>query len=364
MAAGGLDGQEPQAAHRTRLTVQQTHRSRAAPGAGPAAVRAAVLGLGMHVPARVLTNADLERMVHTTDEWIVARTGIRARRIVEDGQASSDLAVPAAQAALADAGVAAEDLDLIICATTTPDMLFPATACLVGDRLGARRAGAFDLLAACSSFVYGVISAAQAIEAGLARRVLVVGAEVLTRLVDWTDRTTCVLIGDGAGAAVLGPSRRGGGLLASVVGADGSAGDILQLPAPGSRIPASPEMIARGQHRARMDGQAVFRLAVRIVPEAIARVASAAGLRIEEIDWIVPHQANQRIIEAVARASNLPLARFISTIEHYGNTSSASIPISLCEARRDGRLRPGDRVVLVAFGGGFTWSACALTWGA
>lgn len=362
MAAGRLGGQEPPAAHRTRLTVQQLHRVRAAARAAPTAARAAVLGLGMHVPARALTNADLERMVDTTDEWIVARTGIRTRRIVDDGQASSDLAVPAAQAALADAGVAPEEIDLIVCATTTPDMLFPATACLIGDRLGARRAGAFDLLAACSSFVYGVISAAQAIEAGLARYVLVVGAEVLTRLVDWTDRATCVLIGDGAGAAVLGPSR-GGGLLASVVGADGSAGDILKLPAPGSRIPATREMIALGQHRARMDGQAVFRLAVRIVPEAIARVVAAAGLRMEEIDWIVPHQANQRIIEAVARASNLPLERFVSTIERYGNTSSASIPISLCEARLDGRLRPGDRVVLVAFGGGFTWSACALTWG-
>jgi 3-oxoacyl-[acyl-carrier-protein] synthase-3 len=322
-----------------------------------------VLGLGVHVPSHVLTNADLERMVDTSDEWIVARTGIRTRRIVAEGQAASDLGVPAAEAALADAGLAAADLDLIICATTTPDMLFPATACLIGDRIGARRAGAFDLLAACSSFVHGVISAAQAIEAGIARHVLVVGAEVLSKLVDWTDRTTCVLIGDGAGAVVIGPSQAGGGVLASVMGADGSAGDMLKLPAPGSRIPASAEMIARGLHRARMDGQAVFKLAVRTVPEAIARVVRGAGLRLDEIDWFVPHQANQRIIEAVARAAGLPLERFIVTIERYGNTSSASIPISLWEARRDGRLQDGNRLVLVAFGGGFTWSACALTWG-
>ncbi len=329
----------------------------------PAATRAAILGLGVHVPARILTNADIEKIVDTSDEWIVARTGIRERRIVEDDQASSDLAVPAAHAALRDAGVAAEDLDLIVCATTTPDMVFPATACLVQHQIGARRAGAFDLLAACSSFVHGVITAAQAIEAGLARYVLVVGAEVLTRLVDWTDRTTCVLIGDGAGAVVMGPSRNGGGLRASVVGADGSAADILKLPSPGSRIPPSPEAIAQGLHRARMDGHSVFKLAVRIVPEAITSVVGAAGMTLDDIAWFVPHQANQRIIEAVARGTGVPLERFVSTIEQYGNTSSASVPLSLWEARRDGRLKDGDHIVLVAFGGGFTWSACVLTWG-
>jgi 3-oxoacyl-[acyl-carrier-protein] synthase-3 len=282
---------------------------------------------------------------------------------VDPGQASSDLAVPAAVAALRDAGLAPGDLDLIICATTTPDMFFPATACLIQERIGARRAGAFDLLAACSSFVYGVISAAQVIESGMARYVLVVGAEVLTKLVDWTDRTTCVLIGDGAGAVVMGPSDNGGGLRASVVGADGSAADILKLPAPGSRHPITLEAIAAGLHRARMDGQAVFKLAVRIVPEAIRQVVAGAGMILDDIAWFVPHQANQRIIEAIARATNLPLDRFVSTIEHYGNTSSASIPLSLAAARADGRLKSGDHTVLVAFGGGFTWSACVLTWG-
>jgi 3-oxoacyl-[acyl-carrier-protein] synthase-3 len=325
--------------------------------------RAAVLGLGTFVPSRVLTNAELERMVETTDEWIVSRTGIRTRHMVAPDQASSDLAVPAAAAALRDAGLAAGDLDLIICTTTTPDMFFPATACLVQERIGARRAGAFDLLAACSSFVYGVITAAQVIESGMARYVLVVAAEVLTKLVDWTDRTTCVLIGDGAGAVVMGPSSNGGGVRASVVGADGSAADILKLPAPGSRNPMTPEVIAQGLHRARMDGQAVFKLAVRIVPDAIRQVVQTAGMTLDDIAWFVPHQANQRIIEAIARGTHVPLERFVSTIDRYGNTSSASIPLSLAEARRDGRLKHGDHVVLVAFGGGFTWSACALTWG-
>lgn len=322
-----------------------------------------MLGLGIHVPSRVLTNADLEKLVDTSDEWIVARTGIRTRRIVEPDQASSDLAVPAAEAALRDAGVAAEALDLIICGTTTPDMIFPATACLIQNRIGAKNAGAFDLLAACSSFVYGVISATQMIEAGLAGRVLVVGAEVLTKLVDWTDRATCVLIGDGAGAVVMGPSSNGAGVLSSVVGADGSAGEILKLPAGGSRIPMSAEAIAQNLHRARMDGQAVFKLAVRTVPEAMRQAARRAGLTLDDIDWVVPHQANQRILEALARAAGLPQERFISTLDRYGNTSSASIPISLWEARHDGRIKDGDRLLLVAFGGGFTWSACVLTWG-
>jgi 3-oxoacyl-[acyl-carrier-protein] synthase-3 len=316
----------------------------------------------MHVPSRVLTNFDLEKMLDTTDEWIVARTGIRTRRMVEPGQASSDLAVPAAEAALRDAGVAAEALDLIICATTTPDMVFPATACLIQDRIGASHAGAFDLLAACSSFVYGVISATQVIESGLARHVLVVGAEVLTKLVDWTDRTTCVLIGDGAGAVVMGPSSDGAGVLSSVVGADGSAGDLLKLPAGGSRIPMSAEAIAQQLHRARMDGQAVFKLAVRVVPEAMQQAVRRAGLTLDDIDWVVPHQANQRIIEAIARAAGVSQERFISTIDRYGNTSAASIPIALTEAIAARRLVAGDVVVLNAVGGGITAGAVVARW--
>jgi 3-oxoacyl-[acyl-carrier-protein] synthase III len=332
------------------------------PLAAPA-TRAAVLGLGVHIPERILTNADLEHIVDTTDDWIVSRTGIRSRRIVDDDQAASDLGVPAAEAALADAGLSAADLDLVLCATTTPDMIFPATACLIQDRIGARNAGAFDLLAACSSFVYGVISASQMIEVGLARHVLVVGTETLTRLVDWTDRTTCVLIGDGAGAVVMGPSSGEAGIRASVVGADGSAAEILQLPAGGSRLPITHDVIDRKLHRARMDGQAVFKLAVRVVPDAVRHVVRAAGLSLDDITAIIPHQANQRILDAMTRALDVPEARMISTIEQYGNTSSASIPLSLWEARRDGRIKDGAHLVLVGFGGGFTWSACVLTWG-
>lgn len=329
----------------------------------PTATRAAILGLGVYVPERILTNDDLTKLVDTTDEWIVQRTGIRTRHIAEPDQAASDLGVPASLAALREAGVEAADLDLIIGATTTPDMIFPAMACLIQDRIGAKRAGAFDLLAACSSFVYGVISAAEMIEAGVAKYVLVVGSEVLTKLVDWNDRTTSVLIGDGAGAAVMGPSTEGAGMLSSVVGADGSAGDLLKLPAGGSRIPVTADAIAAGLHRARMDGQAVFKLAVQVVPDAIRQVVRQAGLTMDDIKVIVPHQANQRILEAVAKAMNLPVERFVSTIETYGNTSAASVPISLWEAHRAGRIQDGDHVVLVAFGGGFTWAACALTWG-
>lgn len=326
-------------------------------------MRAAILGLGMHVPPRILTNADLEKIVETSDEWIVTRTGIRTRRIVDGDQAASDLAVPAAEAALRDAGISAADLDLIICGTTTPDMIFPATACIVQERIGATRAGAFDLLAACSSFVYGVVTAAQMIEAGLVRHVLVLGAEVLTRLADWSDRTTSVLIGDGAGAVVMGPSSGGGGVLSTVVGSDGSAADILKLPSGGSRIPMTEEAVAKGLHRARMDGQSVFKLAVRIVPDAIHEVVRKAGFSLDDISLVVPHQANQRITEAIARATGLPMERFVSTIEAYGNTSSASVPISLWEARSDGRIKDGDHLVLIGFGGGFTWAACVLTWG-
>ncbi len=325
--------------------------------------RAAVLGIGVHLPPRVLTNHDLERMVDTSDEWIVERTGIRTRRMADPELATSDLAVPAAQEALRDAGVSAEDLDLIICATTMPDYLLPATACLVQDRLGARRAGAFDLLAACSGFVYGMVLGSQMIAGGAARYVLVVGSEVLSKIVDWTDRTLCVLVGDGAGAVVLGPAGEGRGVQAVVVGADGGAGDVLKMPAGGTRMPASPETVANRLHYVRMDGRTLFKLAVRVVPEAIAEAARRAGWGLEEIDWVVPHQANRRIVEAVARALELPFDRFICNIDRYGNTSSASVPIALWEAVQDGRIREGDRVVLVAFGGGFTWAACALVWG-
>lgn len=326
-------------------------------------VRAAVQGLGVYVPPRVLTNDDLARMVDTTDEWITARTGIKRRHIAGPDQATSDLAFIAAQRAMDDAGMDAAELDLIVVGTATPDMFFPATACLLQDRLGAARAGAFDLLAACSSFVYGLITAGHLIHCGAIRTALVVGAETLTRLIDWEDRKTCVLIGDGAGAVVLGPSRSGAGIHAGRVGADGSAGDVLKVQAGGSRMPITAEVIERKLHRAYMDGQAVFKLAVRTVPGLIRQTLDQAGWTLEDVDRIVPHQANLRIIESMASQLDVPMEKFVVNIQEYGNTSAASVPLALSDAVQAGQIRDGDRIVLAAFGGGFTYAACAMTWG-
>lgn len=325
--------------------------------------RAAIQGLGVYIPPRILTNDDLARMVDTSDEWITTRTGIKRRHIAGPAQATSDLALIAAQRALADAGVAGEDLDLIIVGTATPDMVFPATACLLQPHLGAKQAGAFDLLAACSSFVYGLITVGQLISSGAIRTALVVGAETLSRLVDWKDRTTCVLIGDGAGAAVVARSSGGAGIQSGVVGADGAAGDVLKLPAGGSRIPMTTEAIERNLHRAYMDGQAVFKLAVRTIPGLIRDAVAKAGWTLGDVDLVVPHQANLRIIEAMADQLALPMEKFVVNIQEYGNTSAASVPIALYEAVQAGQIRDGDRIVLAAFGGGFTYAACTLVWG-
>jgi 3-oxoacyl-[acyl-carrier-protein] synthase-3 len=327
-------------------------------------VRAAVLGLSAYAPPTVLTNDDLARVVDTSDEWITTRTGIKRRHIAGPDQATSDLAIIAARQALDAARVRPEDLDLVLVGTATPDMIFPSTACVLQERLGAAQAGAFDLLAACSSFVYGLLSAGQMIACGAIRTALVVGAETLSRLIDWDDRRTCVLIGDGAGAAVLGPSDRGTGIYGGSIGSDGSAGDVLKIPAGGSRIPMTAEAIERKLHRAYMDGQAVFKLAVRTVPGLIRETIKQAGWALDEVDLIVPHQANLRIIEAMASQLDLPMEKFVVNIQDYGNTSAASVPLALFEAVQAGRIRDGDRIVLAAFGGGFTFAACALVWGA
>lgn len=326
-------------------------------------LRAAVRGMGVYVPERILTNDELARMMNTSDEWITARTGIKRRHLAAPDQTTADLASLAAERALAAAGMEAADLDLIIVGTATPDHFFPATACLVQDRLGAARAGAFDLLAACSSFVYSVISAAQMIAAGTIRAALVVGAETLSRLIDWEDRRTAVLIGDGAGAAVLTPATNGRGFYSGVVGADGSAGDVLKVAAGGSRIPISAGVIDRKLHRAYMDGQAVFKLAVRTVPGLVRETVQRAGWTLEQVDRVVPHQANRRIIDAMREQLGLPAEKFEVNIEEYGNTSAASVPLALFEAVEAGRIRPDDRIVLAAFGGGFTYAACTLIWG-
>lgn len=326
-------------------------------------IRAAVRGMGVYVPERILTNDELARMVDTSDEWITARTGIKRRHIAAPDQTTADLAVLAAERALAAAELDAGDLDLIVVGTATPDHYFPATACLVQDRLGARRAGAFDLLAACSSFVYSLISASQLIASGAIRHALVIGAETLSRLIDWGDRRTSVLIGDGAGAAVLAPARNGRGVHSGVVGADGSAGEVLKVAAGGSRLPMSVEAIERGLHRAHMDGQAVFKLAVRTIPGLVREAARRAGWTLDEVDRIIPHQANLRIIDALRDQLGLPAEKVEVNIAEYGNTSAASVPLALYEAVTAGRIRPDDRLVLAAFGGGFTYAACALVWG-
>lgn len=322
-----------------------------------------IVGLGRAVPERVLTNADLEGLVDTTDEWIVTRTGIRERRIARDEEATSDLAFDAAREALEAASVAPEELDLILVGTATPDMIFPATACILQDRLGARSAGAADISAACSSFVYALAVAHAQIAAGLARRVLVVGADTLSKIVNWQDRSTCVLFGDAAGAAVVVPAGGRSGLLSFRLGADGSGRDLIALRAGGSRRPASRQTVEQGLHFIEMNGREVFKFAVRAIPRAIEEACEAAGVRVEDIDLFIPHQANIRIIQAAAERLGQPMEKFFVNVDRYGNTSAASIPVALYEAVAGGRLGSGDLAVLVAFGGGLTWASCTLRWG-
>jgi len=321
-----------------------------------------ITGWGMAVPEAILTNADLEKMVETSDEWITSRTGIRERRIAAKNESTASLAARAGLRALESTSLAARQLDLIIVASASPEHLFPATACLVQDALGATRAGAFDLSAACSGFIYAVQMAAQSIRTGAIDSALVIGAETLSRLVNWEDRETCVLFGDGAGAFVLEARDTPGGVLSGVLRSDGSGGSLLTVPAGGSRMPASVETLERNLHTIHMNGREVFRFATRVMATATREVVADAGLRMDDIELIVPHQANLRIIEAAARGLHLPIERFVVNIERYGNTSSASIPMAVCEAVEAGRVRPGDHLVLVGFGAGLTWGALALQW--
>lgn len=321
-----------------------------------------ITGWGMAVPERVLTNADLERMVETSDEWIRTRTGIRERRIAAPEESTATLATRAALQALQRAHVSPQEVDLIIVSTSSPDHLFPATAALVQDAIGAMRAGAFDLLAACTGFIYALSMAANAIRSGSIRTALVIGAETLSRIVNWQDRNTCILFGDGAGAFVLQAAEQPGGLLAEVLHADGSGADLLTLPAGGSKLPASAETVAQGLHFVHMNGREVFRFATRVMAEAVEEVLAKAGLSKEAVTVIVPHQANRRILEAAARGLKLPLEKFVINLDRYGNTSTASIPIAVCEAVAEGRIRPGDTVVFVGFGAGLTYGAAVARW--
>lgn len=326
-------------------------------------LRVGIWGTGSAVPERVLTNFDLERMVETSDEWIRTRTGIRERRICDEATATSDLAVEAARRAMEAAGVGPDEVDLVVVATVTPDMAFPSTANLVQDRLGLKGAAAFDLAAACSGFLYAMDVAASAVHAGRARRALVIGADCLSKITDYTDRSTCVLFGDGAGAVVLGPVREGYGILASQLGSDGSLGHLLYLPAGGSRRPASERTVAERLHYIKMSGNEVFKIAVRTMGDAAEAVLRQAGLGVEQVRYLIPHQANIRIIEAAARRLGMPEERVVVNIDRYGNTSSASIGLALDETVRAGRVADGDVLLMVAFGGGLTWAAAVLRWG-
>jgi len=320
--------------------------------------RARLAALGAYVPDRVVTNAEMEERVDTSDGWIVTRSGIRERRFAAPDQASSDLGVVAAERAMAAAGVPASAIDMVIVATATPDHLFPSTAVLLAHRIGARNAGAYDLLAACSGFVYGLAQASALVESGIARTVLVVGAEALSRLTDQTDRATCVIFADGAGAAVVTSADPGEvtGFLGFELGADGRGAEHLLIPAGGSRMPlAMAGSPADGYIQ--MNGTEVFRFAVRVMVESTERLLAATGLGIDDIDLIVAHQANVRILDHAAERLGIPSERLFSNIERYGNTSSASIPLALTEARDAGRLSPGDLLLLIGFGGGLTWAS-------
>lgn len=322
-----------------------------------------ITGVGMAVPDRVVTNSDLEKIVDTSDEWIRTRTGIRERRIAEPHQATSDFAIEAARRAMAMAGVTPDQIDLIIVGTVTPDMLFPSTACLIQDALGCKRAAAFDMSAACPGWLYGLVMAQQTIASGLYNCALVVGAETLSKLVDWTDRNTCVLFGDAAGAAILQPVSEGKGILSSVLGSEGAGACHLNLPAGGSRRPATAETVADKLHFIKMNGQEVYKFAVRVMNEATVQVLEKAGLTTADLDLLVPHQANTRIIEAAMKRLELGPDKVVINLDRYGNTSSASIPVALCEALAEGRLKDGDTLVLVSFGAGLVWAATAMRWG-
>ena len=324
--------------------------------------RAKITGMGAYAPKRILTNADLEKMVATSDEWIVQRSGIRERHIADDEEATSDLAVRAAQQALDRANVLPEDVELILVGTTTPDMYFPSVGNILQHRLGCRRAGSVDMLAACAGSVYSLATGAQFVQTGKYRRVLCVGAETLSKITDFTDRGTCVLLADAAGAAVLEPSEDDSGILDVDLYSDGQYWDLLYMPGGGSRHPATRETVDARMHYAKMKGAEVFKVAVRMFGDCAARILERNGLTAADLDLFVPHQANLRIIEAAARRVDLPMDRVFVNIDRYGNTGAASIYVALEEAVAAGRVKRGDLVLLAAFGGGFAWGAVLLRW--
>jgi 3-oxoacyl-[acyl-carrier-protein] synthase III len=325
-----------------------------------AETRTGILGLGSYLPPKVLSNHDLEKMVETSDEWIQSRTGIRERRIAGKGTATSDLGAAAGKKALADASFDAKDLDLIICATASPDMFMPSTACIIQQKIGAQ-CPAFDVSAACSGYPYALTIADGLIRAGNFKHILVIGAEVISTFIDWKDRSTCVLFGDGAGASVVGPAQEDGNkILSTFLGSDGRQANLLKVPAGGSAIPSTVETLEQGLNYVKMEGSEVFKCAVRTMGDAIQEVVKRAGAKLEDIDCLIPHQANLRILNAVAERANLPLDKVFINLDRYGNMSAASTIVALEEAVKGGTVKKGDFVVLVAFGSGFTWAGAAI----
>lgn len=327
-------------------------------------MRAGIKGLGTYLPDRIVTNADMEKMVDTTDEWITSRSGIKERRFVSKEQACSDISTIAASKAIADAGLKPEDIDLFIVATASPDMLFPSTACLVTEKLGFKGLegpAAMDIAAGCTGFLYGLVTAKAYVESGLARNVCVIGAEVLTKLMDMTDRSTCVLFGDGAGSVVVG-AVEGNGIMATLLQSSGEGHMHITLPGGGSRNPATHQTVDNHDHFIHMNGSEVFKFAVRAMDLGSMKVLEKAGLQPEDIDWFVPHQANIRIIESAAKRMKLPMEKVFITLDRTGNTSAATIPIALDIARAEGKLKKGNKLLMVAFGAGLTWGSVVAEW--
>lgn len=321
-----------------------------------------ITGWGRSIPAKVLTNDDLSHMVDTSDAWIREMTGIHERRIANEHESSASLGADAAFKALKKAGLTPDDVDLIICSSSSPEHIFPSTASLIQDRLGANNAGAYDLSAACSGFIYALQAGAQAIKAGDSKIVLVIGAETLSRFVNWKDRNTCILFGDGAGAFVLQASEVPGGVQKAVIHSDGSGAQYLTIPAGGSALPASEKTFAEGKHFIHMNGKEVFRFATRVIVQSVNEVLGKTAWQIGDLKMIIPHQANRRIIDAAARGLGYPLENFYMNLDKYGNTSTASIPIAATEAAKEGKLKPGDKVAFVGFGAGLTWAAITVVW--
>lgn len=321
-----------------------------------------IAGTGSYLPEKVLTNADLEKMVDTSDEWISTRTGIKERRIVNEDQAASDLAYEASKKAIQAAQIKPEELDMIIVATITPDMVFPATACVLQERLRVKGIAAFDLEAACSGFLYGITIGSQFIATGMYNNILVVAAEALSKIIDWKDRSTCVLFADGAGAVILKPSSDNSRIISSYLGADGTGADLVGVPAGGSRLPASQETVRDGQHYMKMKGNGLFKRAVKVMVQAIDISLEKSGLTYDEIDFFIPHQANIRIINAVARRIGIDKDKAYVNLDQCGNMSAASVAVALDQAVREGKIKKGDKVLLTCFGGGLTWASLVIEW--